>query len=600
MLLPPPAQPALRSQVDALNQRAHQLRHSDARQALALCRQAHAMALQLDYQRGLAYSLLRRSLCLSILGDDSEDAPALLQQAASLLRGLGDAAGEAEAVNHQGNLHRDHHDHEAALACYQHAVALRHALGDRAGEAASLNNVALVYRDTGQLADALEQLYRSRQLAEAAGDARATAYALTNLGVLLDQVGEQPQAQAHLDQALVLVRQTADRALECTVLTSLGRLLTDAGQPLQALAHLRTAFDLAQGTGNQGDQALALLALGLVQQALGEHDAAAPLLADALALAHRRGQRALAAQVLLAQARTPLVRGAPAQALPLLQQALDHAEAAQAEPLVAAAHERLSQAHEAAGDLAAALRHFRACHASTQRQHDQPTQRRLRLLISGQALARAELDAQAERARSAELARALADARRAEQDRAQLLAELQAQAALLQQLAREDGLTGVANRRWLDLQLQREAERARRFHHPLAVAMVDIDHFKAVNDRLSHAAGDAALRAVARLLRDGCRASDVVGRYGGEEFLLILVETPADQARQLCDKLRQRIAAHDWAALVPGLGPLTVSIGVAGHAADQPADDLLAQADRALYRAKHGGRNRVCGGLPGD
>jgi diguanylate cyclase (GGDEF)-like protein len=107
--------------------------------------------------------------------------------------------------------------------------------------------------------------------------------------------------------------------------------------------------------------------------------------------------------------------------------------------------------------------------------------------------------------------------------------------------------------------------------------------------------GDAALRTVARLLRDGCRGSDVVGRYGGEEFLLILVETTPAQARTLCDKLRQRIARHDWAALHSGLGPLTVSIGLAGLDGDGPVDELLACADRQLYRAKHGGRDRVCG-----
>lgn len=591
----PPAELETVQAVDALNQRAHQLRHSDARAALALCRRAHDLALRLDYQRGLAYSLLRTSVCQAILGDDPDDCLAALQQAISLMRSLGDQRGEAEALNHQGNLHLDRQAHEAALHCYQQALRLRQAVGDRAAESTTLNNIALVHRDTGQFAEALEHLLQSRQLGEAAGDAGATAYALTNLAVLLAEMGEQPAAQTHFDRALALVRQTPDRALECTVLIGLGRLLNDAGEPQQALPHLRTAFDLAQRTGNVGDLALALLALGLVQQAMGQTAAAAPLLADALDLAQRRGDRGLAAQVLLAQARTPMAGDDPTAALQLLRQALAHAEAAQALPLIGTTHGCLSQAHESLGDLAAALQHFRAYHACTQRLQDQPSQRRIRALMNQQDLARVQHDALAERARNAELAQALADAQRAEQHHSQLLAELQAQAGLLQQLAREDGLTGLANRRWLDLQLQREVQRAQRFGHPLAVAMIDIDHFKAINDGFSHAAGDAALRVVARLLADGCRSSDVAGRYGGEEFVLILVETPADQAQGLGDKLRQRIASHDWAAVLAGLPPLTVSIGVAGLGADDDAASLLARADLQLYRAKRDGRNRVCG-----
>ena len=91
-------------------------------------------------------------------------------------------------------------------------------------------------------------------------------------------------------------------------------------------------------------------------------------------------------------------------------------------------------------------------------------------------------------------------------------------------LAREDGLTGIANRRWLDITLTKEFERAERFHHPLSVAMIDLDDFKMVNDRFSHLIGDEVLRRTAQLLRDRCRSVDLAGRYGGEEFLLILVE----------------------------------------------------------------------------
>lgn len=600
MLLSDPAPPTGRLQVAALNQRAFELRHSDAR--LALAQQARGLALALDDQHGLATALLRVGVCQLILGEPASDGDhgtghhSLLLQALALLTSLGDVRGQAEAHKLLGHVHGVAQAHELALQSFERCLALSLSIGDPGGEVDARQNLGLVLRDLGQLPEALDQAEHCLRLASAAGLPDRIAYAHCAVGAVLSSAGELALAQQHFERGLALVRQTSDRALESTLLFNLGRLLTDAGQPQAALAHLSLAFDLAQRTGNRGDQALALLGLGLVQQALGQPALGQPLLADGLVLARRKGDGELCAQLLLAQASGAMAQQQPRQALPLLAQALQLAEAARAVSLQATAHQRLSQAHQDLGDLAPALHHHQAFHAAYRQANDQATQRRVRAVLSQQALAQAQQDAQAERARNAELAQALDDAHRAAQDRTALLAELQAQAALLQQLAREDGLTGVANRRWLDLQLRREVERAQRFGHPLAVAMIDLDHFKAVNDRCGHAVGDEVLRQVARLLRQGCRASDGVGRYGGEEFVLLLVETTAAQALALCDTLRLRVAAQPWAALHPALAAgLTVSIGVAALAGDEPPEALLARSDAALYRAKHGGRNRVCG-----
>lgn len=582
MSVVPPVEADSRQQVESLNRRAHALRHRDARAALALSQQARAMALRLDDQRGLAYALLRASLCQSILGGDAPQVQSLLEQSLGLMRSLGDRAGEAEALNHAGNQRLDRHEHAAALGFYQASLALREALGDADAQAASLNNIALVHRRCGDLADALQVLYRAEDLARQGRDAHALAYVLSNLGKLLAELGEGADGELRLNEALALVRQTEDRALESTLLLSLARLHLEAAEPGPALPLLREAFDLSLATGNQGDQAQALLALGEVQLALQQPGAARPLLDEALALALQRGDQDLAARALLALAAaghdghdSPAVASDP---MSRLRAALAHAGAAQSLPLMAHVHDRLSHQAERDGDLAGALRHSREHQACMARLQGAQAQRRLRAVIAGRAVASG-----------------LAEARHSAQGREQLLAELQAQAELLQQLAREDGLTGLANRRWLDLQCRHEIERAQRFGHPLTLAMVDIDHFKRINDGHSHAVGDAVLCRVARLLREGCRASDGVGRYGGEEFLLILVETSAAQALQRAEQLRQRIAGHDWAALQAGLGPVTVSIGLAELAAGDAPAALLQRADQRLYQAKHGGRNRVCG-----
>lgn len=159
----------------------------------------------------------------------------------------------------------------------------------------------------------------------------------------------------------------------------------------------------------------------------------------------------------------------------------------------------------------------------------------------------------------------------------------------LERLAATDRLTGLANRLRLDETLEREIYRAHRYVSPLSVILVDVDHFKAVNDSLGHAAGDAALAGIAGVLRARIRESDLVGRWGGEEFLIVSPGSGGEAARQLAEHLREAVAA----TALPRCGARTASFGVAECAGDDSPATLVARADSALYAAKHAGRNRV-------
>ena len=158
--------------------------------------------------------------------------------------------------------------------------------------------------------------------------------------------------------------------------------------------------------------------------------------------------------------------------------------------------------------------------------------------------------------------------------------------------ATHDNLTELFNRRYADDYLARELELCRRERRILTIALADVDLFKQINDLHSHATGDAVLRRVAAILRERCRANDVLARYGGEEFLLCLPGTDLRDARLLCDELRVAVERSNWAQL--GLAAsVTLSFGIADFRADVSPDRLLARADLRLYEAKHGGRNRV-------
>ncbi|MBL8286354.1 MAG: GGDEF domain-containing protein [Rubrivivax sp.] len=156
----------------------------------------------------------------------------------------------------------------------------------------------------------------------------------------------------------------------------------------------------------------------------------------------------------------------------------------------------------------------------------------------------------------------------------------------LREASMRDALTGLFNRRAMNETLTRAWLRHRRTRSPLAAFVIDLDHFKRINDSAGHAAGDAVLVRMAALLQKQLRGEDAVGRAGGEEFWLVLPDTPREHALALAERLRQQVAAA-------GLG-VTCSIGVAlAQAGDADAGQLIARADAALYRAKEGGRNRV-------
>ena len=183
--------------------------------------------------------------------------------------------------------------------------------------------------------------------------------------------------------------------------------------------------------------------------------------------------------------------------------------------------------------------------------------------------------ATSDRRRKYAVARDITERKQVEQERQELLAQVEA-------LARTDSLTGLPNRRAWDEEVQREIARARRSGQPLTLAMVDLDHFKRFNDAHGHAAGDDMLAEVAVSWRRALRTGDVLARYGGEEFAVLLPGCEADEAVRLLDRLRDATPRGE-----------TCSVGVATFRLDDTAASLGGRADAALYEAKRSGRDRL-------
>ena len=207
----------------------------------------------------------------------------------------------------------------------------------------------------------------------------------------------------------------------------------------------------------------------------------------------------------------------------------------------------------------------------------------------------AEMDFAGALADQVALALAAVERRGLEEERAQVTSEL----LITRELALKDELTGLANRRALEMLLAEEVTRALRHGRPLSIVMADVDHFKVVNDTYGHRAGDEVLRELARLVGENLRSIDKAARYGGEELLMMLPETPVAEAQHVAERVRSAVEKYTF-RVEPGASRptialrLTASLGIASF--PQDADNprrLVEVADRALYTAKHQGRNRV-------
>ena len=171
---------------------------------------------------------------------------------------------------------------------------------------------------------------------------------------------------------------------------------------------------------------------------------------------------------------------------------------------------------------------------------------------------------------------------------------------ILEQENISDPLMGIFNRRYLDRRLNEEFLRAQRYHLPLSMLLLDVDHFKTINDTYGHQTGDTVLKKLGHRIVHTARDIDIVARYGGEEVAVIMPNTPYPDAAALAERLRREIAGREMVAADENDGQteirLTVSIGVSGFSQGQPAEDLrklIRNADKALYQAKNAGRNRV-------
>jgi diguanylate cyclase (GGDEF)-like protein len=203
-----------------------------------------------------------------------------------------------------------------------------------------------------------------------------------------------------------------------------------------------------------------------------------------------------------------------------------------------------------------------------------------------------EFKAEIDSLMNVELERVYQDLQVANEEKSKLQSQLRQLSEELDRQTREDTLTGICNRRFLEEQISLEFSRARRFKRDLTVVMAEIDKFELITDQFSKQVGDEVIKTVARILRESCRVIDFVARYGGYKFAMLLIETPVHKARMFCEKTRVAIEQFDWAKIDPHLH-VTISLGLTDDFSMDEPSAMLPEADTMLNEAKREGGNQI-------
>ena len=514
----------------------------------------------------------------------------LCERAHDLARDRWDVRGQSIALMERARFQTWQGDLEAAIASCEEGrhLLVGHSADRESCELAVVQAFALTGLGLGR--EAMELLTQARELARRLGDRGLLFWVHNRTGLAYDSLGEHEVARELLGQALLLSEAAGEHG-HWSIITNLVNnamavvpMLRAAGRQqdasevlVAALAQAAEAVASCDGTERHYDLCLSLGNLGAIQQLAGEPQLALSILQRAHDLAVEHGYRPLQMSALQHMPGALLDQGRVDDAIRVLRDVLVQSVELAELPVQVEVLLRLADVYEQQGDFEQALSSHRAFHDA---------ERRLR---SGHALTRARLlahQAHLEQART-EAAEARA---RSEQLLAEKLALLQ-QAVELERHAHTDALTGLANRRYLDLALPTMHEHAQANALPLWVALLDLDHFKQVNDTHGHSVGDLVLARLGQLLRTLCRPDDLIARYGGEEFLLAMLNVDSETARRICERLRQRVQDEDWSHAANGIR-ITISVGLAPATGSSHADAVRA-ADQQLYQAKNSGRNRV-------
>lgn len=598
-------------------------------------RRAHEMATAIGDAEDAAAAAVDRGE-IAILTGHYDDVERLSNDLAQLATRADLPWAQAKAEEYLGVVARRRGRLDDAQAHAQRALALQRALGQEAGTATALSNLGTLARDRGDYASALDLFRQALAIRERNDD--QLELTLRNLALIYRDLGDDTAARDYFTRALDVARRHGDSANYAATLGTWAGYLVDSGEFAPALAAAEESLAVSGAIGDRPSVGFDLLNSGRALLGLGRLAEADTRLHDALAIGRELNQHEIIAHSQVSLAEVALARGDATQANKLLQAAFADPQTARYKPLMVEVNELREKIATAIGKPVQALQFAHAAAALREELLGTRASRRLAAQESqyaraaaDQQLALASKENQLQATRLAQqhlqrnyvivaacglgatlllLAWRFAGVRKLNNALATRNAEIESQRAALShandrlqqqadelfQAAISDPLTGVSNRGHLMRQLDARIADCARNGGELAALLIDFDHFKRINDAHGHLYGDRVLVAGVQTLRQWLEPGDLLGRYGGEEFIAVVSGGGAANAIRVAERLRERVAEAMTDFLPEANGAVTISIGIAllSSLAKPPRlEALIEAADRAVYAAKSAGRNRV-------
>jgi diguanylate cyclase (GGDEF)-like protein len=538
-----------RARVDILNELAWVINLEDQEKARNLAEQAYELASSGEFEEepyllGVVGSL--RSL--AALSNDAGNYDVSLSQslrALDILERISNGRPETSImmIDILGIIswtYRSYGDYGVAAEYGMKALGLAQAMGDRRREAGLLNVLSVVYAESNNLTAALEMGQKVLQIHHELGYMKGESIALNNLALTYLELGNVAQALEACQESLRLARLNGIDTMALTALSTMGEVYLGIKDLNRAEEYLLQALAMAREHKTGSEEFQCLLNLGKVYQSQQNDQAALSTLQSALSISHASNDR----------------------------------------PGEFKCHQLLSEVYEKRGKFKTALQHFKQFHALKETVFNEKAIKRLSSLQVIHQVETAKREAEINYLKTIELKKEIEEQKTTQET--------------LEKLATIDPLTGLLNRREFYMLGERAFQVAQQDGQPLAAILLDLDNFKQINDAYGHVAGDQVLIHTTKMIHENLRQYEIIGRYGGDEFVILLPGSNCVQGQQIAERLRVKMASQTIPTFKGDLS-LTFSLGIAELIETHSAtlEMLLDFADQALYAAKRSGRNQL-------
>ncbi|WP_456448798.1 diguanylate cyclase [Thiolapillus sp.] len=574
--------------VDISIQLAKQLFPTDPYKSLSLAQRAIALSSSLGYQEGIAKAHTMAGHTQISLSN-YEVARQSAEQAIPIFETLGDNHGLLDARNLLGISYNTSGQFDKALDIFLHNTKLAKRCGDDAMLGKSLNNAACIMHDQGDYSGALDYYQRSYHCALDSGNTREVGISLINMGVTQIELGNHKEAFGYLMKSLDKISHIPE--IHARAMHNLSRYHQGLGNLPQAREFAEQSLATFESIHNIHGIIETLSSLGEIFLLLGDKKQAESCFLRAIVVARQKNENTGVAHNQLLLGRLHRKAGKTSLAISELKKVFTLGP--NYKTYTYEAHLELSLAYEDRHDYQKALEHHKMYMESRNKVLTEQAEQRIASLHVSFQLEQAEREAELLRQKNAELAEANSKLKELMAIQKKLDAQKSRLVKQLESYANTDSLTGLFNRRYLNKCFSREFKQAQAANAPLCVLIGDLDNFKQINDRYSHETGDTVLSRVSSIIRSNIREMDVLSRYGGEEFVLVMPNTTMEDAVHISKRLKSMIESHDWESIQPGLA-VTISLGLSSNADSPDHEAMLAMADEKLYSAKRQGKNRLC------